>query len=136
MLLIKLKEIKNKEKNEELTEKKLKLIYNYVTLKEETLKKEYEIKYDIKKEHFNEYYSNEAIQKGILLTRYVKFMKKIIKSDLKEKEIIKKEIKIFREYFINEMKEIGDKQLKKEIKKFDHIKYAKYENINEDSLGI
>jgi uncharacterized protein YdaU (DUF1376 family) len=62
-------------------------------------------------------------------------MKYIIKSSNDEKEKIKKEIKLFRDYYEKEMKDIGDKRLKKEINKFDHIKYAKFESVNEDSLG-
>jgi Ca-activated chloride channel homolog len=71
LILIKL----NEDKNE--TEKGMKIILNYKTVNEES-KKEYFIDYDINENDFTEYYSNEAIQKGILLTRYVQFMKKII----------------------------------------------------------
>jgi hypothetical protein len=34
------------------------------------------------------------------------------------------------------MKDIGDSRLKKEIKMFDHIKFANFNSINEDSLGF
>jgi Ca-activated chloride channel homolog len=71
LILIKLKE------NKEEKDMGLKVVLNYKTVNEES-KKEYFIEYDISEENFNEYYSNEAIQKGILLTRYVQFMKKII----------------------------------------------------------
>eukprot|EP01080_Neovahlkampfia_damariscottae_P011420 gene11420-4587_t len=108
------------------------LILNYKTNEfDKEISKIERIKFNLKEE----YYENEAIRKGIVLKRYVDFMKKIIKSEENEKERIKQEMKQFNNYLIEECNLILDPQLKKEIEKIEQIKYAKFEKVNTESLG-
>merc|ERR1712048_907341 len=75
---------------------------------------------NLKKEE--EYYDNSGIRKAILLVRYVHFLKVWMeyqkKQDDKNKvpEEFKAIVKQFIAYFENEMKEIGDETLAKELK--------------------
>merc|ERR1712048_1296109 len=69
-----------------------------------------------------EYFDNSGIRKAILLVRYVQFLKVWVgyqkKQDDKNKipEEFKAVVKQFIAYFENEMKEIGDETLAKELK--------------------
>ena len=68
------------------------------------------------------YYANLGVRKGLLLIRYVLFMKEWIKStDKEKKEYYPTKLKQFAQYFETEMGFIKDDALKQEIDIIDKL---------------
>eukprot|EP01080_Neovahlkampfia_damariscottae_P006847 gene6847-11008_t len=124
MILIKLRERKLKSK--ENTSKKVHVHLFYETILGKKMKTSYVIDFEEKSKNSEIYFDNNGIQKLVALTKYVQFSKRILKlkhsSGYKQEED-GKDITTFIKYFQEQMDEIKDKNLEKEIESLNQMKY-------------
>eukprot|EP01084_Bolivina_argentea_P288541 495251_1 len=84
----------------------------------------------------NDYFDNSGIRKSVLLVRYVQLLKEWEQYQNNRKNInevtneYNEIFKEFKQYFANEMKEIGDNKLEREIKILD--KFIEWKVKTED----